>query len=94
MTLKLRKIMGEFNDFNKADTYEKVVAIIADKLKIDKKTINEESTLLDLGADSLDLVEIIMKLEEQFGIEINDEDADKLHNVLSVVDYVHMLRKK
>lgn len=81
-------------EFNKVDTYEKVVAIIADKLKIDKKMINEESTMVDLGADSLDIVEIIMRLEEQFGIEINDEDAAKLHNVLSVVDYVHMLRKK
>lgn len=88
--------MPEFNNpaFSKTDTFEKVVAIIADKLKLDKKTITEESTMLDLGADSLDLVEIIMKLEEQFGIEINDEDADRLHNVLSVVDYVHMLRKK
>jgi acyl carrier protein len=88
--------MPEFNNpaFNKFDTHEKVIAIIAEKLKIDKKTINEESTLLDLGADSLDLVEIIMKLEEQFGIEINDADADQLHNVLSVIDYVHMLRKK
>jgi len=81
-------------EFNKTDTYEKVVAIIAEKLKIDKNKINEESTFIDLGADSLDLVEITMKLEEQFGIEVNDEDADKLHNVLSVVDYVHLLRKK
>lgn len=88
--------MPEFNNpaISKTDTFEKVVAIIAAKLKLDKKSITEESTMLDLGADSLDLVEIIMKLEEQFGIEINDEDADKLHNVLSVVDYVHMLRKK
>lgn len=88
--------MPEYNNpaFNKTETFEKVVAIIAEKLKIDKKSITEESTLADLGADSLDLVEIIMKLEEQFGIEINDADADQLHNVLSVVDYVHLLRKK
>lgn len=88
--------MPEFNNpaISKTDTHEKVIAIIADKLKIDKSKITEESTLIDLGADSLDLVEIIMKLEEQFGIEINDADADQLHNVVSVIDYVHMLRKK
>ena len=53
-----------------------------------------QSTLQDLGADSLDMVEIIMKLEEQFGIEINDEDAEKLHNISDVVDYVQNLRTK
>lgn len=88
--------MPEFNNpaISKTDTHEKVVALIADQLKIDKKKITEESTLQDLGADSLALVEIVMKLEEEFGIEINDEDASKMHTVLDVIDYVHMLRKK
>lgn len=80
--------------FDKSDTQAKVVDIIAQKLKIDKSTITSSSTLADLGADSLDMVEIIMKLEEQFGIEIKDEDAEKLHNVMEVVDYVQNLRTK
>lgn len=80
--------------FDKADTHNKVVDIVAHKLKIEKNTITPTATLQDLGADSLDMVEIIMKLEEQFGIEINDEDAEKLHNVGEVVEYVHGLRTK
>jgi len=81
-------------DITKQDTFDKVTAIIADKLSIDKKSITPQATLQDLGADSLDIVEIIMKVEEQFGIEINDEEAEKLKNVQDVVDYVHSLRGK
>lgn len=80
--------------FDIQDTQNKVTDIIASKLKIDKNTITTQSTLQDLGADSLDMVEIIMKLEEQFGIEINDDDAQKLHNVQDVVTYVNGLRTK
>jgi acyl carrier protein len=80
--------------FEKNDTYNKVVDIIADKLSVAKNTITPQSTLQTLGADSLDMVEIIMKLEEQFGIEINDDDAEKLSTVNDVADYVHNLRTK
>ncbi|PKN03258.1 acyl carrier protein [Candidatus Dependentiae bacterium HGW-Dependentiae-1] len=80
--------------FERADTYAKVAAIIAEKLNIDKDDVKELATLEDLGADSLDLVEIIMKLEEDFGIEIKDADAETLVNVTQVVDYVHALRTK
>lgn len=80
--------------FDRNDTYAKVIDIIADKLSIDKKSITPQSTLQTLGADSLDMVEIIMKLEEYFGIEINDEDAEKLSSVDDVVNYVHGLRTK
>lgn len=80
--------------FDKADTSNKVIEIVAQKLKVDKNTITLISTLQDLGADSLDLAEIIIKLEEVFGIEINDEDADKLHNINDVVEYVQKLRTK
>lgn len=80
--------------FDKVDTQNKVIDIVAQKLKIEKNTISPAATLQDLGADSLDMVEIVMKLEEQFGIEINDEDAEKLHNVQEVVDYVQNLRTK
>lgn len=80
--------------FDKADTSNKVIEIIAQKLKIDKNTITPISTLQDLGADSLDLVEIIMKLEEVFGIEINDADVEKFHNISDVIEYVQQLRTK
>lgn len=80
--------------FDRADTSNKVIDIVAQKLKIDKNTITPISTLQDLGADSLDLVEIVMRLEEVFGIEINDEDAEKLHNINDVVEYVQKIRTK
>ncbi len=76
---------------DKKDTYEKVVGIIAHKLSIDSQTISEASTLHDLGADSIDLVKIIMSLEEQFSISIDDAKAETLKNVGDVVDYVYQL---
>lgn len=81
-------------EFEKQNTQDKVVRIIAEKLSIDSSTIKLESTLQDLGADSLDLVEIIMKLEEQFGIEVDDAKAEALKNVNDVVSYVHSMRTK
>jgi acyl carrier protein len=80
--------------FEKNDTYNKVVNIIAEKLGVSKNNVTGQSTLQTLGADSLDMVEIVMKLEEQFGMEINDEDAEKLASVNDVVEYVHGLRTK
>lgn len=76
------------------DTFSKVADIIADKLGIEKSRVTKEATMADLGADSLDLVEIIMKFEEQFGIEINDEDAEHMNNVGQVVDYIQQRRTK
>jgi len=76
------------------DTSDKVVAIIVEKLDIDPSIVQMTSTLADLGADSLDLVEIVMKIEEEFGIEINDEVIEKLQNVQDLVNYVHGLRAK
>ena len=76
------------------DTADKVVAIIVEKLDIEPSTVQMTSTLPDLGADSLDLVEIIMKLEEEFGIEINDEVVEKFQNVQDLINYVHELRSK
>ena len=80
--------------FARDETFSKVADIIADKLSIEKKRITTESTLADLGADSLDLVEIIMKMEEQFGIEINDEDAENMNTIGQVVDYIQQKRTK
>jgi acyl carrier protein len=81
-------------EFDKQTTHDKVIAIIADKLSIDKNSIKPTAQLGDLGADSLDLVEIIMKLEEQFGIEIDDAKAEQLKNVQDVIEYVHSIRTK
>ena len=80
--------------FDKQDTFIKIVDIVASKLDIDRKTITVDSTFQDLGADSLDLLEIIMRLEEQFGIEINDEDAENMHKLQDVVDYINERRTK
>jgi acyl carrier protein len=80
--------------FDRQDTFTKIVDIVASKLDIDKNIITNESTFQDLGADSLDLLEIIMRLEEQFGIEVNDEDAEKMHTMHDVVSYIHERRTK
>ena len=80
--------------FDRADTHTKVIDVIAEKLKVEKTSINHSSTLQDLGADSLDMVEIIMKLEELFGIEIKDEDAEKIKTVNEAVALIHAARTK
>ena len=69
--------------------FEKVQEIVAEKLGIEKSKITMEASFIDdLGADSLDTVELIMKMEEDFGIEIPDEDAEKLKTVGDVVNYL------
>ncbi len=70
-------------------TLDKVKGVIIDKLGVEEdKIVSEASFVDDLGADSLDTVELIMQLEEEFGIEIPDEDAEKMTTVKSVVDYI------
>lgn len=69
--------------------FEKVKSIIAEQLGLDENTINMDSLFMDdLGADSLDVVELIMALEEAFDIEIPDEDAEKIVKVGDVVEYI------
>lgn len=80
--------------FLKEDTLQKVVAIIADKLSIPTANIQSTSTFKDLGADSLDIVEIIMSFEETFGLEIRDEDAEKIKTVEQAADLIHAARTK
>ena len=71
------------------NTLEKVTEIIIDKLDVDKSKITLEAKFIDdLGADSLDTVELIMQFEEEFGIEIPDEDAEKLLSVQQALDYI------
>ncbi len=69
--------------------FEKVKEIIADQLGVDEEEIvSEASFIADLGADSLDLVELIMALEEEFDMEIPDEDAEKITTVGDAVEYI------
>lgn len=81
-------------EFTTQDTLDKVVAIVIAKLDIEKDRIKPGATLQDLGADSLDLVELVMKFEEQFGMEIDDEQAENLKTIGEVVEFVHSKRTK
>ncbi|MBO4261147.1 MAG: acyl carrier protein [Clostridia bacterium] len=69
--------------------FEQIKAIIADQLSAEPEKITPETSIIDdLGADSLDVVELVMALEEKFGIEIPDEDAEKINTVSDIVSYV------
>lgn len=80
--------------FTIEDTKSKVLSIIADKLNMPKENISPSVSFKDLGADSLDIVEIIMSFEEAFGIEIKDEDAEKIKTVEQAIDLIHKMRAK
>ena len=69
---------------------DKVKKIIAEKLSVDlEEVVLEASFVDDLGADSLDLVELIMSMEEEFDIDISDEEAEKLVTVKDAVDFIN-----
>lgn len=74
------------------DIFNKTSTIIASVLHIDKNLIMPDSTLDALGADSLDKLEIIMKFEEEFGIEINDEEAEKISSIQEAVEKIARLK--
>ncbi|GJL78303.1 MAG: acyl carrier protein [Nitrospinaceae bacterium] len=68
---------------------EKVKEIIVDQLGVDEKQVSPEASFIDdLGADSLDTVELVMALEEEFDIEIPDEEAEKIASVANAIDYI------
>ncbi len=72
-----------------SNTLEKIKEIIIDKLGIDQNKITDDAKFIDdLGADSLDTVELIMQFEEEFEIEIPDEDAEKILSVKQALDYI------
>jgi len=72
-----------------ADVADKVKKIIVDQLGVEEDEVTQEASFIeDLGADSLDIVELIMALEEEFGIEIPDEDAEKIATVKDAVSYI------
>ena len=72
-----------------SETLDKVKEVVMDKLGVEESQITETAHFMDdLGADSLDTVELIMQLEEEFGIEIPDEDAEKITTVGAAVEYI------
>lgn len=72
-----------------SDTFAKVKEVIVEQLNVDEADINEEATFIDdLGADSLDLVELVMALEESFGISIPDEEVESIKSVGDAVKFI------
>ncbi|QQE80763.1 acyl carrier protein [Alicyclobacillus sp. SO9] len=72
-----------------SDTFDRVKNIIVDRLGVKEDQVTLEATFKDdLGADSLDVVELIMELEDEFDLEISDEDAEKISSVGDVVTYI------
>ena len=73
-----------------ASTEERVKQIVAEQLGVDDAQVTPEASFMDdLGADSLDTVELVMALEEEFDIEISDEDAEKIQTVQDAVNYIN-----
>lgn len=72
-----------------ATTEERVKQIVAEQLGVDEDQVTPEASFMDdLGADSLDTVELVMALEEEFDIEISDEEAEKIQTVQNAIDYI------
>ncbi len=70
-------------------TYDRLKKLIVEQLGVDEEEVQPQASFVeDLNADSLDLVELIMSLEEEFGMEISDEDAEKIQKVQDAVDFI------
>jgi len=70
------------------ETFEKIRALIAEQLDIDEDKISLDTTFEDIDADSLDVVELVMALEEEFDLEIADEEVEKIQVVGDIVNYI------
>jgi acyl carrier protein len=74
---------------NWLDIFSKVKDIVVEQLGVDEEEVTEQASFVDdLGADSLDIVELVMALEEEFDLEIPDEDAEKMVTVADAVNYI------
>ncbi|MCB1214615.1 MAG: acyl carrier protein [Deltaproteobacteria bacterium] len=68
---------------------KKIIHIIAEQLGVSESEISKEASLVDdMGADSLDIVELVMAMEEEFDLEIPDEDAERISTVQDIIDYI------
>ncbi len=68
---------------------KKIISIIAEQLGVEEEAVKMESSFIDdLGADSLDIVELVMALEEEYGVEIPDSDAEKIKTVKDAINYI------
>jgi acyl carrier protein len=77
-----------------SDITSRVITVVADQLSVDASEIRPESSFQDdLGADSLDLVELIMAMEEEFDVKIDDDAATKIKTVQNAVDFINSLSK-
>ncbi len=73
-----------------ADNTERVIAIVAEQLGVDKDKVKPETSFVnDLGADSLDTVELVMELEEEFNVNIPDDAAEKIETVGQAIDFIN-----
>ncbi len=74
---------------NDGATYDRLKKLIVEQLGVDEEEVTPQASFVeDLNADSLDLVELIMSLEEEFGMEISDEDAEGIQKVSDAVEYI------
>ncbi|WP_448532135.1 acyl carrier protein [Pseudothermotoga sp.] len=74
---------------DRKEVFAKVTSILSDKLGVKEEQIKETSKLIDdLGADSLDLVDLVMAFEEEFGVKIADDQLQKISTVKDVIDYI------
>lgn len=74
---------------------EKVIGIVSEQMNVDKSQVARETSFVnDLGADSLDTVELVMEFEDEFGLDIPDEDAEKIQTVGEAIDYIEENQKE